>query len=141
MAPFGAVEADRYDHSLHSGTSFIGCGVDLIHVADLVGFELQPGLEIAFDVKGVFRVGVSGVLVVGVLGDVVLVRQKRAHTTQLQDALAAVHDGQLILAHKLFATMSSDEFKIGKKIPLLVMRRGIKCDIQKLDSQLLNNIA
>ena len=102
MAPFGAVEADRYDHSLHSGTSFIGCGVDLIHVADLVGFELQPGLEIAFDVKGVFRVGVSGVLVVGVLGDVVLVRQKRAHTTQLQDALAAVHDGQLILAHKLF---------------------------------------
>ena len=115
MAPFGAVEADRYDHSLHSGTSFIGCGVDLIHVADLVGFELQPGLEIAFDVKGVFRVGVSGVLVVGVLGDVVLVRQKRAHTTQLQDALAAVHDGQLILAHKLFATMSSDEFKKGQK--------------------------
>ena len=141
MAPFGAVEADRYDHSLHSGTSFIGCGVDLIHVADLVGFELQPGLEIAFDVKGVFRVGVSGVLVVGVLGDVVLVRQKRAHTTQLQDALAAVHDGQLILAHKLFTTMSSDEFKMGKKIPLLIMRRGIKCDIQKLDSQLLNNIA
>ena len=42
---------------------------------------------------------------------------------------------------ELFATMSSDEFKIGKKIPLLVMRRGIKCDIQKLDSQLLNNIA
>ena len=34
-----------------------------------------------------------------------------------------------------------DEFKMGKKIPLLVMRRGIKCDIQKLDSQLLNNIA
>ena len=110
MAPFGAVEADRYDHSLHSGTSFIGCGVDLIHVADLVGFELQPGLEVAFDVKGVLRVGVSGVLVVGVLGDVVLVRQKRPHPAQLQDALAAVHDGQLILAHKLFAIMSSDEF-------------------------------
>ena len=111
MAPFGAVEADRYDHSLHSGTSFIGCGVDLIHVADLVGFELQPGLEIAFDVKGVFRVGVSGVLVVGVLGDVVLVREERPHPAQLQDALAAVHDGQLILAHKLFAIMSSDELK------------------------------
>lgn len=41
----------------------------------------------------------------------------------------------------LFTTMSSDEFKMGKKIPLLIMRRGIKCDIQKLDSQLLNNIA
>ena len=74
-------------------------------------------------------------------GDVVLVREERPHTTQLENTLAAVHDGQFILAHKLFATMSSDEFKIGKKIPLLVMRRGIKCDIQKLDSQLLNNIA
>ena len=75
------------------------------------------------------------------LGDVVLVREERPHTAQLEDALAAVHNGQFILAHKLFATMSSDEFKIGKKIPLLVMRRGIKYDIQKLGSQLFNNIA
>lgn len=114
MAPFGAVEADRYDHSFHSGTSFIGCGVDLIHVADLVGTELQPGPQKSLNVKGVFQVGVSGVLVVGVLGDVVLVRQKRAHAAQLEDALAAVHDGQLILAHQLFATMSSDELKKDK---------------------------
>lgn len=48
---------------------------------------------------------------------------------------------QLILVGDLSATMSSDEFKIGKKIPLLVMRRGIKYDIQKLGSQLFNNIA
>ena len=125
MAPFGAVEADRYDHSLHSGTSFIGCGVDLIHVADLVGFELQPGLEIAFNIKGVLRVVVGGVLVVGVLGDVVLVREERSRTPQLQNALAAVHDGQLVLAHQLFATMSSDEFKKGQKITLLIIEEGI----------------
>ena len=30
------------------------------------------------------------------LGDVVLIRQKRSHTTELQDALAAVEDGQLV---------------------------------------------
>lgn len=100
MAPSGAVVAGRYNHSLHSGTSFASCGVDLIHVADLVGFELQSGLEVAFDVKGVLQVGVGGVLVVGVLGDVVLVRQERPHPAQLEDALAAVHDGQLILAHQ-----------------------------------------
>jgi len=76
-----------------------------------------------------------------VLGQVVLVAQKRAHTTKLQDALAAIQNCQLIQAHKFFATMSSDEFKIGKKMPLLVMRRGIKYDIQKLGSQLFNNIA
>ena len=45
------------------------------------------------------------------LGDVVLVREERPHTAQLEDTLAAVHDGQFILAHKLFATMSSDELK------------------------------
>ena len=103
--PSGAVVAGRYDHSFHSGTSIVGCGVDLVHVADLVGFELQPGLEVAFDVKGVLRVGVGGELVVGVLGDVVLVREERPHPAQLQDALAAVHDGQLILAHQFFAEL------------------------------------
>ena len=41
----------------------------------------------------------------GVLGDVVLVREERPHTAQLEDTLAAVHDGQFILAHKLFAEL------------------------------------
>ena len=115
MAPSGAVVAGRYDPSFHSGASIVGCGVDLIHVADLVGFQLQPGPQEIFNAERIFRVGVGGVLVVGVLGDVVLVRQKRPHPAQLEDALAAVHDGQLILAHQLFATMSSDEFKNGQK--------------------------
>ena len=53
----------------------------------------------------------------------------------------AVVRNRFIRRVRLFATMSSDEFKIGKKIPLLVMRRGIKYDIQKLGSQLFNNIA
>ena len=39
------------------------------------------------------------------LGDVVLVREERPHTAQLEDALAAVHNGQFILAHKLFAEL------------------------------------
>ena len=75
------------------------------------------------------------------LGDVVFIREEGAHAAKLQDALAAAQHRKLVLAHQLFATMSSDEFKIGKKIPLLVMRRGIKYDIQKLGSQLFNNIA
>lgn len=37
------------------------------------------------------------------LRDVVLVREERADTAKLQDALAAVHDGQLILAHEFLA--------------------------------------
>ena len=58
-----------------------------------------------------------------------------------QQRIAVVQLPHLVRGQQLLATMSSDEFKIGKKIPLLVMRRGIKYDIQKLGSQLFNNIA
>ena len=103
--------------------------------------ELCPGIQILLNVEGELFIIIGCVLVVRVLRQIVFIRQEGTNASQLQDAFAAVHDCQFIPAHKLFATMSSDEFKIGKKIPLLVMRRGIKCDIQKLDSQLLNNIA
>ena len=45
------------------------------------------------------------------LGDVVLVAEEGADALHLQDALAAVHHGQFVRGHQLFATMSSDEFK------------------------------
>ena len=141
MAPSRAVEAGRYDHSFHGGPDLCTLCVYFVHIVDLIGLEFQPSRQKRLNIKGVFGVRIGCVFEIGVLGDVVLIRKERPHTAQLEDALAAVHDGQLVLAHQLFATMSSDEFKIGKKIPLLVMRRGIKCDIQKLDSQLLNNIA
>ena len=114
-----AFAASRSNHSLLSGTSFLVCGVDLVHVADLVGLELQPGGQKTLDVKGVFLVVVSQIDVVGVLGDVVLVGQKGPDAPELEDALAAVQHGQLVHAGKVFATMSSDEFEIGKKTTLL----------------------
>ena len=39
------------------------------------------------------------------LGDVVFIREEGAHAAQLQDALAAVHDGKLILTHQLLAEL------------------------------------
>ena len=41
---------------------------------------------------------------VGVLGQVILVGEKRPDTAQLEDALAAVHDGQFIATHKFMAS-------------------------------------
>ena len=55
------------------------------------------------DIEGVFGVIIGGVLVVRVLGQVVLVAQKWAHTTKLQDALAAIQHRQFIPAHKFVA--------------------------------------
>jgi len=71
------------------------------------------------DIEGVLGVIIGGVLVVRVLGQVVLVAQKWAHATKLQDALAAIQNCQLIPAHKFFATMSSDELKKAIKEILL----------------------
>ena len=69
-------------------------------------------VEILLDVKHILLVVVSCQLVIGVLGQVILVRQEGPDTAQLQDALTAVHDGQFIPAHEFFAVMSSDEFKV-----------------------------
>lgn len=67
-------------------------------------------------VKGVFLVIIRCIAVEGMLGEIIFVGQKRADAAKLQDALAAIQHGKLIHAHQLFATMSSDEFKKGKKI-------------------------
>ena len=118
--------------------------IDLAHIIEVecvIGLDYQLVLPVLLDVKGVPLVVVGELPVLWMLRNVVFVTEKRSHASKLQNTLGSVHDGDLILRHQFFATMSSDEFKIGKKIPLLVMRRGIKCDIQKLDSQLLNNIA
>ena len=53
------------------------------------------------------------------LRDVVLVAQEGAQAADLEDALAAIESGEVVHAHELFATMSSDEFKMCKQMPLL----------------------
>lgn len=59
--------------------------------------------HVLFDVEGIFLVVVRKVLVTGMLCDVVLVGEERPHAPKLQDTLAAVHDGDLILRHQLLA--------------------------------------
>ena len=80
-------------------------------------------------VKGVFLVIIRCVAVEGMLGEIIFVGQKRADAAKLQDALAAIQHGKLIYAHQLFATMSSDEFEIGKKKrPFSVKRRVVSSE-------------
>ena len=122
---------------------FFGCWGQIHFIAIKFFIHPQPEfmLQIAFHIKSVLLIEVRQFFVSLMLGNVEFIAQEWPDTAQLQDTFAAIHDRKFVPAHKLFTTMSSDEFKMGKKIPLLIMRRGIKCDIQKLDSQLLNNIA
>ncbi len=52
-------------------------------------------------------------------GNVKLIGEERSYPSKLHDALPSVHDCNLILAHKLYATLSSDEFDFYKKILIL----------------------
>ena len=79
------------------GSVFIG----LYYTVDVRRFQFQAVIEILLDVKHIFLVVVPCQLIVGVLCQVILVGQKGPDAAQLEDALAAVHDGQLIPAHEL----------------------------------------
>lgn len=85
------------------------------HLIDLIRFRHQPCGEILFDIKGVPWVRVRQILIIGVTGDVVLIREEGAHSPKLQDALAAVQHRQLVYRGKVFATKSSGEFPKGKR--------------------------
>ena len=85
--------------------------ISVHHDEGIIRVDFFFSVQELLDIECVLGVIVGGVLVVRVLGQVVLVAQKRAHTPQLQDALAAIQHRQFIPAHKFFATMSSDELK------------------------------
>ena len=87
------------------------CG-QFVHLERLVRLhDGRSAFHVPSHIKEILFVGVGGVLVVGVPGQVVLVREEGAHAPQHEDTLAAVHYRQFVLGHQLFATMSSDEFK------------------------------
>ena len=102
----GAWDKTKDPQMRAGGSEFVG----VHHVVHVRRFEFQPAVEELLDVKEVPLVVIAGQLVVGVLGQVVLVREEGPDAPQLQDALAAIHNGQLVPAHKLFATMSSGKF-------------------------------
>ena len=81
------------------------------HLVYLVRFRHQSCGEVFLDIEGIPWVRVRQILIIGVLGDVILVREEGTHAAKLQDALAAVQYRQLIYRGKVFATLSSDEFK------------------------------
>ena len=99
--------------------------VGVHHIVHVRRFEFEAAIKELLDVKHIFLVVVPCQLIVGVLCQVILVGQKRPDAPQLQDALAAVHDSQFVPAHKLFDTMSSDEFKNGQKNNPPRLREGL----------------
>lgn len=76
-------------------------GVYFVNLVDFVGFGFQPGRQELLYVEGVPWIGIGCQVVVGMFRDVVFVRKERTDAAQLQDALAAVHDGDFILRHEL----------------------------------------
>lgn len=87
---------------------------DLAHIIEVecvIGLDYQLVLPVLLDVKGVPLVIVGELPILWMLCNVVFVTEKRSHASKLQNTLGSVHDGDLILRHQFFATMSSDELK------------------------------
>ena len=87
---------------------------DLAHIIEVecvIGLDYQLVLPVLLDVKGVPLIIVGELPVLWMLRNVVFVTEKRSHASKLQNALCSVHDGDLILRHQFFATMSSGELK------------------------------
>ena len=62
---------------------------------------------------------VLGQLDIGMLQDIVVLVHHRAFAPDEQQGKVVVQGSHLVGGHQLFATMSSDEFEIGKKTTLL----------------------
>ena len=75
------------------------------HLVDLIRFRHQPCGEVFLDIKGVPWVRVRQILIIGMFGDVVLIREEGAYAPKLQDALAAVQHRQLVYRGKVFAQL------------------------------------
>ena len=72
--------------------------ISIQHEKLISGLDFFFAVQIFFNIEGVFGVVVGGQLVIGMLGQVVLVRKKGAHTSQLQNTLATVQHRQLVPA-------------------------------------------
>ena len=64
--------------------------ISINHNKFIIGIDFFFSVQIFFNIEGVFGVVVRGELVIGMLGQVVLIRKKRSDAPQLQNALAAV---------------------------------------------------
>ena len=80
-------------------------GADLIIAVQLTGTDRQPCRQEFFNVKGVLFVIIRQIFIVRVLGNIVLVGEKRPDAAYLQKTLAAVHDGQFINGHQILTQL------------------------------------
>ena len=88
-------------YCFHKGNNYVGSPlaggafsffVCLYYIVGIRRFEFQSMIEKLLDIEHILLVVVAGQLVVGMLGQVVLVGEEGPDAAQLQDALAAVHD-------------------------------------------------
>ena len=81
-----------------------------IHLCIRRDFHVAQMLHIVLNVKGVFRVIIGQLFVPAMLRYIEFIREEWSDASKLHDTFPTVHDRNLILAHKLFDTLSSEEF-------------------------------
>ena len=111
MLPELEQESVHHDIQINRNIFFRLIIINFVGIERILILEMKLTSEISLRVKGVCRIGIREILVIGMFGQVEFVGKEGANTTDLQNTLAAVHRRQLVLRHEFFATMSSDELK------------------------------
>ena len=72
---------------------------------------MKRTIEISLRVKGICRIGIREILIVGMFGQIEFVGEERTNAADLQNTLAAVHRRQLVLRHEFYAATGRDVYK------------------------------
>ena len=83
-------------------TLFVVRKIGLIHTAYLIFFKLQPMLQVFLHIEDVALIEIRCEFIVGVLCDVVLVREKRMDAAELENTLLPM----MVSALSLYSALS-----------------------------------
>ena len=99
---------------------------NLNDIVYIICLQFHPPIQILLYIKGVFLVIIRCELEVRVLCKVVLIGKEWPHSSELQDALAAIHDRYFISRHQVPSILSRGEFSFGQKNTPFIRNQGSK---------------
>ena len=105
MLPELEKESVHHDIQINRNVFFRFIIFDFVGIKRILILGMKRTIEINLRVKGVCRISIREVLIVGMFGQIEFVGEERTNAADLQNTLAAVHRRQLVLRHEFLAEL------------------------------------
>ena len=105
MLPELEQESVHHDIQINRNVFFRFIIFDFVGIKRILILGMKRTIEISLRVKGVCRISIREILIVGMFGQIEFVGEERTNTADLQNTLAAVHRRQLVLRHEFLAEL------------------------------------